>query len=73
MLGKALFSFKYIFEKTIKKSIDEKNGDYSPEIYILTGGKPSDSPAAYNVMEQILEKRNLRFNVGVTSSTVVPS
>jgi|GEM_PF-1252581 hypothetical protein len=71
MLGSALFSLESIFEKTIKKSTAGKKGDYPPELYILTGGKPSDSSAAHDAMEQLLNRWNMQLRVGLTSSTLV--
>ena len=72
MLGGALFSLESIFEKTINKPTAEKKGDYPPVLYILNGGKPSDSASAHDAMAQILSKRKIKLCLGLTSSTLVP-
>ncbi len=72
MLGNALSSLDSIFEKIIKKPTAEAKGDFSAVLYIITGGKPSDSASAHDSMEQILIKRQMKLCVGVTTSSLVP-
>lgn len=72
MLGNTLFSLDSIFEKTIKKPTAEKKGGYPPVLFILTGGKPSDSAFAHDAMEQMLSKRKMKLCLGLTSSNLVP-
>jgi len=71
MLGNALYSLDSLFEKIIKKPIIEGMGDFQPELYIFSGGKPSDSTSAHDALEQILSKRRMKICFGLTSSTLV--
>jgi uncharacterized protein YegL len=72
MLGNALLSLDSIIEKTIKKPTAKKKGDFTPILYVLTGGKPSDSASAHDAMEQIFSKRRMKLCLGLTSSNLVP-
>lgn len=72
MLGNALFSLESIFEKTIKKTTSGVKGDFRPVLYILTGGKPTDSAAAHDAMKQLLSRWYMQLCLGLTSPNLMP-